>query len=649
MNFKLVLLAVASQLPLLVHSNDVHDVFHALFDRPVGDQVHLAFAEFAKADGDRHLQYHQVDRVVPSKQFQVVPGHTDDENFFFAENDQGETVHLVRVKSTDGTTPDVVVGSIVSVSDHAVYDIYADELGQTHVSIRSTNSFRPEVDDDSDFDSGNDRRLQSHLRGATISSAQDSRHLAASVIDVLVVWTLKAECANARLTYPCTPTATTTSSMQAKINLAVSETNQAYVTSGINAQLRLAHSYRLANYVESTSATALNQLASTTDGVIDDVHTVRQQKGADLVVMLMVEPSTCGRARYNFPTPYAANMFGVVSWDCATGYYSFGHEIGHMMGCNHDRGSTSACTNVNKNYGFRSKTSKVRDIMAVDCVTNQCDANPFTTCTRVATFSGLATTQWGVLGDANNNCAAQINAVVARVSAFYTPPVTLTASEATTPITTTTTAATTTATTSTDSTTTVSKTASKPKKAAKTVTTTTAVTANAAIVPATPAPVVPATNTPTAAPVTAAPVVPATAAPIVPATAAPVVPVTTSAPVAPLTLASVCGDGICSAGESCTTCPSDCISGTIPLAQCGNGVCEAGDGETYASCPADCRGNSSGDVVFSCGTDGLCDDALCNAAGYTCTTVPRGLSSFCCGDNVCSLGESTSTCSLDCK
>jgi len=44
-----------------------------------------------------------------------------------------------------------------------------------------------------------------------------------------------------------------------------------------------------------------------------------------------------------------------------------------------------------------------------------------------------------------------------------------------------------------------------------------------------------------------------------------------------------CGDGVCSSGESATSCPGDCV----PRVRCGDGVCAPA--ETCQSCPADCE------------------------------------------------------------
>ena len=118
-----------------------------------------------------------------------------------------------------------------------------------------------------------------------------------------------------------------------------------------------------------------------------------------------------------------------------------------------------------------------------------------------------------------------------------------------------------------------------------------------------------------------------------------------------------CGNGICESGEDCTTCPSDCVSGTSAGAVCGNGLCETADGENCLSCAADCRGVQSGKPAnrFCCG-DGTagqnpvtCADARCTSGGFSCTTTPApGGGSFCCGDLMCDPGEGCGNCGLDC-
>jgi hypothetical protein len=69
-------------------------------------------------------------------------------------------------------------------------------------------------------------------------------------------------------------------------------------------------------------------------------------------------------------------------------------------------------------------------------------------------------------------------------------------------------------------------------------------------------------------------------------------------PTGPSPYGTVCGNGICEAGEDASTCPQDCIatgsnatggsSGPAgpTYGVCGNGICEAG--EDASTCPQDC-------------------------------------------------------------
>jgi hypothetical protein len=118
---------------------------------------------------------------------------------------------------------------------------------------------------------------------------------------------------------------------------------------------------------------------------------------------------------------------------------------------------------------------------------------------------------------------------------------------------------------------------------------------------------------------------------------------------------TVCGDGLCEAGEDCVSCAADCPSLPLPGAACGNGLCEAGDGEDCVTCPADCVGVQTGGPSgrFCCGFGGVnpvgCADARCISGGYDCTETPVGSGgTTCCGDLVCESPEDGFTCELDC-
>jgi hypothetical protein len=74
--------------------------------------------------------------------------------------------------------------------------------------------------------------------------------------------------------------------------------------------------------------------------------------------------------------------------------------------------------------------------------------------------------------------------------------------------------------------------------------------------------------------------------------------------------APVCGDSVCSPGETCSSCPQDC--GFCPV--CGNGICEPA--ESCESCPQDC-----GQCPRACppGTWDCCGDgSVCCTSGAVC-------------------------------
>lgn len=183
-----------------------------------------------------------------------------------------------------------------------------------------------------------------------------------------------------------------TDAMLATVYLAVAETNQAYLNSNITQRLRLVHVTEVA-YTESGNInTDLDRLQSSTDGFMDNLHTLRNTHAADLVALLTEDGGGfCGLA-YVMDTVsngFEDYGFAVIRRSCATGYYSFGHELGHNMGARHDW----YVDNTNNspyayNHGFVNKTPTTpatpwRTILAYndDC------AAAGVNCTRVPYFS----------------------------------------------------------------------------------------------------------------------------------------------------------------------------------------------------------------------------------------------------------------------
>ena len=266
--------------------------------------------------------------------------------------------HVTLVPSSAGNGKNEAFAASVTCDDTgAVYSIGMDGDGAMVVEERMQEDYGPEIDPRDEI-SADERALlearlatppgalstTSGLRGKVADQLRDlgdrflaenhgdhadHRDLQTDVqIDVLVLYTAHAECRNAGLARGCARTDSTKTSMLNRINLAVTETNVAYGESGVNANLNLVH-VAFDTYVEATSdafGQALSALRTNNDGNLDQAHTLRTTYGADVVALIIDDAQYCGMA---YLGPGIDSMFSVTAWNCATGYYTFGHEIGH--------------------------------------------------------------------------------------------------------------------------------------------------------------------------------------------------------------------------------------------------------------------------------------------------------------------------------
>jgi peptidyl-Asp metalloendopeptidase len=215
-------------------------------------------------------------------------------------------------------------------------------------------------------------------------------------IDVLVPYTAAAKAARADI--------------EALIQLAVDETNQSYRNSRINIDLRLVGTFQIAYSESGKSFATINaDQVSGTDPGLAQVGPRRDATGADLVALIVNLPGACGRAaeiRATAPTAHA-----VVHYDCATGNYSFGHELGHLMGARHDPFVDSSINPFAFGHGFVNGTSW-RTVMAYADACGSCPRLQYWSNPDVL-FAGVA------MGSAaTNNNARVLNLTRSTVAAF---------------------------------------------------------------------------------------------------------------------------------------------------------------------------------------------------------------------------------------
>ena len=199
--------------------------------------------------------------------------------------------------------------------------------------------------------------------------------------------------------------------IDALIQLAVDETNQGYANSGVNTRIKLAHKYQ-SSYTESGSMTTdRNRFRDKDDGFIDDVHGKRDEYAADVALLITKSGDYCGIAADIGAT--ADTAFAVVGQNCATGYYSFAHEIGHLQGARHNTQADPTNTPFPYGHGYYYDPNDWRTIMSYNCPGG---------CTRINYWSNPSKSYGGVaMGTAStNNNARVLNETACTVANFST-------------------------------------------------------------------------------------------------------------------------------------------------------------------------------------------------------------------------------------
>jgi hypothetical protein len=195
------------------------------------------------------------------------------------------------------------------------------------------------------------------------------------------------------------------------ILLAQDETNTSYSNSSISASVNIvltaqvSYNEALRSYLDH-----VNFLQGTTDGEMDIIHTWRDQYEADVVVLIVNDGELCGRAYQIMAT--ANTAFAAVYYDCATGNYSFGHEIGHLQGARHENDPSGTYEHgyVDPNCGWRTIMATVS---ACADLRVQYWSNPNVTYPPTGQVMGTST---------SNDNARKLNETKSTIAGFRPPP-----------------------------------------------------------------------------------------------------------------------------------------------------------------------------------------------------------------------------------
>jgi len=184
---------------------------------------------------------------------------------------------------------------------------------------------------------------------------QPSENMTEQVVDVMFLYTAAAK---SRLMG---------GHIHSEIELALEEANESYINSDIDFSIQAVYIGEIDYQTSGQSVTDLSRLSRHNDGIIDGVHGLRDQFKADVVVLLVnsLEAGVVGRSYQMLAavSSFASKAFAVIDVRYLSGYYVLPHELGHIMGANHDRHNSSAGV-FSYSFGYQEPQGSFRTIMA---------------------------------------------------------------------------------------------------------------------------------------------------------------------------------------------------------------------------------------------------------------------------------------------
>lgn len=173
-----------------------------------------------------------------------------------------------------------------------------------------------------------------------------------TIIDLMIVYTGAARAG-----------AGGTDGMNALIDAAVAEANLAFANSEVRAQLQLVYRGEV-NYNETGDINDdLDRLEDDDEhSLLASVHQLRATYRADLVCMITETtggPYGLANQMREVETEFGQKAFSIVQRQYAISYQALAHELGHNMGCQHDRITSPTGGAYDYSHAYRFETNGV--------------------------------------------------------------------------------------------------------------------------------------------------------------------------------------------------------------------------------------------------------------------------------------------------
>ena len=152
------------------------------------------------------------------------------------------------------------------------------------------------------------------------------------------------------------------SQIQAECANAVALTEMTYANSGLPIQTNLVWLSEVAYNENGTHREHRDRLLNPSDGILDQIHALRNIAGADFVGLVVADSdggSLCGIA---FCDATSSTAMSVNRWDCMVNNLTLPHEIGHNIGLSHEV-SVPPCSSIPNAFG--NVTGTFRTVMGL--------------------------------------------------------------------------------------------------------------------------------------------------------------------------------------------------------------------------------------------------------------------------------------------